>query len=92
MTCAQCGVGFGVPDLATRLAQGEVLVLRATKAALAEAGVAVETLEAAAAAGGHAAVHTSVPRSPSTLLVKNLPYSASEDKLLVGSPSLYQNT
>ena len=73
-------------DLAARVAQGEVLVLSRTKAALAEAGVSVEALEAAAEAGGHAAASSTVARSPTTLLVKNLPYSSTEDKLLVGCP------
>lgn len=46
--------------------------------------MAVDRLEAAAAAGGHAAASgraKAVARSPSVLLVKNLPYSASEGDL-----------
>ena len=41
-------------DLAVRMALGEAQVIAQTKAALAEAGVAVERLEAAAAASGRA--------------------------------------
>ncbi len=48
------------------------------------AGVDVAALEAAAAAGGAAAKSSAVARSSSTLLVKNLPYSATEAELEVG--------
>lgn len=50
-------------------------VVAQTKEALADAGVDISKLEAAAAAAGAAAASKSVARSASTLLVKNLPYS-----------------
>lgn len=56
-------------------------VLAATKAELTEAGVNVAGLEAAANASGSAAETTAVPRSASVLLLKNLPYSCTEDAL-----------
>jgi hypothetical protein len=52
---------------------GDVRVPRA-RTALARPGVSVEALERAAAAGGSAAGSRAVARSPSALLVKNLPY------------------
>ena len=46
------------------------------------AGVDVSALEAAAAAGGTAAKQgASVPRSPTTLLLKNLPWSTTREEL-----------
>lgn len=45
------------------------------------AGVDVAKLEAAAAAGGKAAASKAVARSDSVLVVKNLPFSASEAEL-----------
>lgn len=47
------------------------------------AGVAVEKLEEAAAASGKAADSKAVERSPTTLLVKNLPYSVTVQELQV---------
>jgi hypothetical protein len=47
--------------------------------------VAVEQLEAAAAASGKAAGSRAVERSPTTLLVKNLPYSVTLQELQVGA-------
>ena len=44
-------------------------------------GVSLEVLEAAAAASGKASHTHSVQRSPVCLIVKNLPYSASEEDL-----------
>lgn len=55
-----------------------------TKRALDEAGINVTAIEAAAAAGGAAAKSTAVARSSTALLVKNLPYSATEAELEVG--------
>ena len=52
-----------------------------TKDALASAGVAVNTLEAAAAAAGRGAASKAVSRSSTVLLVKNLPYSCTEEEL-----------
>ena len=52
-----------------------------TKAELAASGVDVEALEAAANASGAAAREAAVPRSTTVLLVKNLPYSCTEDAL-----------
>ncbi|KAI8464255.1 MAG: hypothetical protein J3K34DRAFT_380531 [Monoraphidium minutum] len=69
-------------DLPVRMALGEAQVISQTKAALSEAGVNVPQLEAAAAAAGKAAASKSVARSPTTLLVKNLPYSSEEGELL----------
>ena len=54
-----------------------------TKRALGEAGVDVEALEGAAAASGKAAAQKHVERSGTALLVKNLPYTASEAELQV---------
>ncbi len=70
-------------DLPVRMALGETHVIAMTKRSLGEAGVDVAALEAAAAAGGRAAAKTAVARSPTTLLVKNLPYTASEAELEV---------
>ena len=53
----------------------------AAAAAAAAAGASLELLEAAAASSGKAAATKAVPRSDSVLLVKNLPYSASEAEL-----------
>ncbi|KAL6761447.1 hypothetical protein V8C86DRAFT_3131565 [Haematococcus lacustris] len=69
-------------DLAVRVALGEAAVIAATKAALAEEGVSVEALEAAAAAAGAAAgQRTGVARSTNVLLVKNLPFSITEEEV-----------
>jgi multiple RNA-binding domain-containing protein 1 len=77
-------------DMAVRLALGETHVIAETKAALDQAGVDVAKLEeaaasaargkgaAAAAAAGRGA---DAPRSDRVLLVKNLPFSASEGDL-----------
>ncbi|GIM08321.1 hypothetical protein Vretimale_12361 [Volvox reticuliferus] len=73
--------GKGADSVAVRMALGEAQVIAATKHALAEAGVNVEALERAAAASGKASTARSVLRSSTTLLVKNLPYSADEDEL-----------
>jgi RNA recognition motif. (a.k.a. RRM, RBD, or RNP domain) len=69
--------------MVTRIAQMAVSsqVLAATKTELAEASVNVAALEAAANASGSAADEVAVPRSTTTLLVKNLPYSCTEDAL-----------
>ncbi|BDA49748.1 Multiple RNA-binding domain-containing protein 1 [Coccomyxa sp. Obi] len=68
-------------DLPVRMALGETHVIALTKRALGEAGVDVAALEAAAAAAGKAAARANVARSPTTLLVKNLPYTATETEL-----------
>eukprot|EP00879_Flechtneria_rotunda_P010492 GHRR01010968.1.p1 GENE.GHRR01010968.1~~GHRR01010968.1.p1 ORF type:complete len:379 (+),score=174.71 GHRR01010968.1:1448-2584(+) len=68
-------------DLPLRMALGEAQVIAQTKAALANAGINAAALEAAAAAGGKASAKTSVARSNTSLLVKNLPYTADEDEL-----------
>ncbi len=47
------------------------------------AGVAIEKLEEAAAASGKASDTKSVDRSPTTLLVKNLPYTVTQAELQV---------
>ncbi|GLI68102.1 hypothetical protein VaNZ11_012428 [Volvox africanus] len=73
--------GKGADSVAVRMALGEAQVIAATKQALAEAGVSVEALERAAAASGKASTTRSVARSSTTLLVKNLPFSADEDEL-----------
>ena len=65
------------------MALGETHVIALTKRALADAGVDTDTLEAAAAAGGSAAAQRAVERSGAALLVKNLPYSATEAELEV---------
>lgn len=44
-------------------------------------GVSVDALEAAAATSGKASSTRAVQRSPVCLIVKNLPYSASEEDL-----------
>ncbi|KAG2451283.1 hypothetical protein HYH02_003889 [Chlamydomonas schloesseri] len=79
---ASAGGGKGGDSVAVRMALGEAQVIAATKQALAEAGVSVEALERAAAASGKASASKAVARSPTTLLVKNLPFSADEDELL----------
>lgn len=56
-------------------------VVAATKKELAEAGVNITALEQAALASGHAAASSSVSRSTTVLLVKNLPSEATEDAL-----------
>jgi len=63
------------PDAAARLALGEAHVLALTKASLAASGVDVGALEAAAAAP------KGVPRSDAALLVKNLPWAATDADL-----------
>jgi len=68
-------------DLPVRMALGETHVIASTKKALGDAGVAVGALEAAAAAGGHAAATKSVARSSTCLLVKNLPYAVTAEEL-----------
>jgi multiple RNA-binding domain-containing protein 1 len=68
-------------DLPVRMALGETHVIASTKKALGEAGVAVDTLEAAAAASGHASSNSSVARSSTCLLVKNLPFAVTGDEL-----------
>ena len=73
-------------DLAVRMALGETQIMAATKRALADEGVDVAKLEAAAAAAGAgAAANKALPRSADTLLVKNLPYSASAAELEVST-------
>ena len=64
-----------------------------TKAALAEAGVSLEALEDAATRSGSAASSgPSVDRSETVILVKNLPYSASEGELMVSHVWLTSGT
>ena len=70
-------------DVPVRMALGETHVIAMTKRALGEAGVDVEALEGAAAASGKAAAQKHVERSGTALLVKNLPYTASEAELQV---------
>lgn len=71
-------------DLPVRMALGEAHVIALTKASLAEAGVNIEALENAAAHSGKAATEQpGVNRSDTVLLVKNLPYTATEADLLV---------
>jgi len=65
------------------MALGETHVIAMTKRALGEAGVNVDALESAAAASGKAAAQKRVKRSATALLVKNLPYTASEMELQV---------
>lgn len=67
------------------MALGETHVIALTKATLSEAGVDVGALEAAAAAGGKQAVvgGKAVARSQTTLIVKNLPFSAVQRDLQV---------
>ncbi|GFR48899.1 hypothetical protein Agub_g10847 [Astrephomene gubernaculifera] len=79
-TSAAGGGGAG-DSVAVRMALGEAQVIASTKQALAEAGVQVEALERAAAASGKASAVRTVARSGTTLLVKNLPYSADENEL-----------
>eukprot|EP00798_Chlamydomonas_sp_ICE-L_P010822 gene10822-16908_t len=69
-------------DLAVRMALGEAHVISETKMALAEAGVDISKIEAAASASGKASQTKKVARSPTTLLVKNLSYSTTEEDLL----------
>ena len=67
------------------MALGEAHVIALTKSGLAEAGVDVGALEAAASASGKAAgQQPGVDRSNTTLVVKNLPYTATEADLMVG--------
>ena len=74
-------------DVPVRMALGEAHVLALTKRALSAAGVSVDALEEAAAASGTAAASKSIARSATALLVKNLPYSATEAELQV-TPAL----
>jgi len=74
-------------DLPVRMALGEAHVIAMTKQGLAAAGVDVAALEQSAAASGRAAgqgAGVAVERSGTVLLVKNLPFAATEDELLVG--------
>ncbi|GAX79039.1 hypothetical protein CEUSTIGMA_g6479.t1 [Chlamydomonas eustigma] len=68
-------------DLPVRMALGEAQVVAQTKEALVDAGVDTSKLEASAAASGKASETKSVSRSPNVLLVKNLPFSATEEEL-----------
>ena len=73
-------------DLPVRMALGEAHVIALTKSGLAEAGVNVEALEAAASVSGKAAgEQPGVDRSSTTLVVKNLPYTATEADLMVSA-------
>lgn len=47
------------------------------------AGVAIDELEAAAAAAGHGSGAATIARSPTTMLVKNLPFQVTEEELQV---------
>ena len=64
-------------DLPVRMALGETHVIAATKKGLGDRGVRVEVMEAAAVSRTGA----SVQRSPSCLLVKNLPFSVTSEEL-----------
>lgn len=76
-------------DLPVRMALGEAHVIALTKASLAEAGVDVAALEASAAQSGKSAVdQPGSDRSSTTLLVKNLPYTATEADILVWTMAL----
>lgn len=80
----KCGPGLYAVDLPVRLALGETHVIALTKAALGDAGVDVGQLESAAAASGRASAGApGVERSSTVLLVKNLPYSATQEELQV---------
>ncbi len=81
-----------VADLPVRMALGETHVIALTKRALGEAGVDVVALEAAAAAAGKSAARAAVARSPTTLLIKNLPYTATEAELQVGAVHCLQHS
>jgi hypothetical protein len=81
MACSAVTATVSCPDVAVRVALGETHVLALTKRSLEEAGVSVDALEAAAAASGKASAAQAVARSPSILLVKNLPYSTTEQDL-----------
>lgn len=70
-------------DVPVRMALGETHVIALTKHALGGAGVNVDALESAAAASGQAASQKRIERSGTVLLVKNLPYTASEPELQV---------
>ena len=66
------------------MALGEAHVIALTKAGLAEAGVNVDAMESAAALSSRAAgEQPGVERSSTVLLVKNLPYTATEADLMV---------
>lgn len=65
------------PDMAVRLALGEVKVISMTKEYLEQNGVDVSRLESA----GLSTSKTKGPRSDVALIVKNLPYSVDEDEV-----------
>ena len=69
------------------MALGETQVMAATKRALADAGVDVDKLASAAASAGAGAGagKGAVLRSADTVLVKNLPYTATAAELEVKS-------
>ena len=79
------GVSCTRADVPVRMALGETHVIALTKRALGESGVNVDALESAAAASGKAATQKQVERSGTVLLVKNLPYTASEPDLQVST-------
>ena len=56
-------------------------VLAATKQDLAAGGVNVAALEAAAQQSGHARQQSKIARSKTVLLIKNLPFEATEDSI-----------
>lgn len=56
-------------------------VLAATKQDLAAGGVNVAALEAAAQQSGHASQKSKICRSKTVLLLKNLPFEATEDSI-----------
>lgn len=59
----------------------KIQVLAATKEDLSAEGVNVETLEAAAQQSGHTTAGQPVARSKTVLLLKNLPFQATEESI-----------
>ena len=79
-----CDVSHVCVDLPVRMALGEAHVVALTKKGLEEGGADITALEQAALASGKASTKTpGIDRSSTVLLVKNLPYSATETELLV---------
>lgn len=64
-------------DLAVRMALGETHIIAETKRALSDEGVNVEVLEDVASGK-----EIKVTRSSTVILVKNLPFSTTEDELV----------
>ena len=79
-------------DLPVRMALGEAHVVALTKKGLEEGGADVTALEQAALTSGKASTKApGVDRSSTVLLVKNLPYSATETELLVSESRLHES-